>query len=136
MDTPHDRTTTVALPGIFAKVKLPQLPNFLQPVTGGQPIPLGTLDRGDVAVLGLALQRALASHWHDKFTARERLSAQEGEQIGADLVHPAIVETMARREADREGFAWSQMHQAARAERMNRMRATLHDFIQELTRHG
>lgn len=131
--TTEDNRQPVALPGICARVRMPQLPNFLQPVTGGQPIALGELTRGDVATLGLALHRALARHWHDKFTARQGLKGQEAEQIGVDLVHPAIVERMAMLEAGRDGIAWGGLDQATKSGRIFRMQETLNAFAQELT---
>ena len=95
MDTITDTRGTVALPGIFAKVKLPQLPNFLLPITGGQSIPIADLYREDVLALGLAWHRALVAHWADKLAAKHRLTEREAENIGAELVHPAIVERLA-----------------------------------------
>lgn len=134
--TTTDSRPVVALPGVCAKVRLPMLPNFLQPVTGGQAIPLGELSRDDVALLGLAWQRALACHWHERFTAHHGLVGDEANQVGVQLIHPAIVETMARREADRHGFPWNRLDQETRDQRMDRMRGTLAEFIQELTRYG
>lgn len=135
MDT-NDNRRTVALPGVCARVKLPQLPNFLQPVTGGDSIPIGALFREDVLALGLALHRGLVEHWADRFASRNKLSERETETIGAELVHPAIVERLAMAEAGREGLPWASLPHATRTERINRMRTTLHDFAQELTRYG
>lgn len=135
MDT-NDNRRTVALPGICAKVKLPQLPNFLQPVTGGESIPIGSLFREDVLALGLAMHRGLVEHWAERFASRQKLAEREAETIGAELIHPAIVERMAMAQAGREGYPWASLTADTRAERIERMRATLTDFAQELTRYG
>lgn len=135
MDTKDDRPT-VALPGVCARVKLPQLPNFLQPVTGGDSIPIGALFREDILALGLAVHRALVAHWAERFATKHRLAEREAETIGAELVHPAIVERMAMAEAGREGLPWGSLTQAEKERRTHRMTTTLHDFAQELTRYG
>lgn len=135
MDTKDDRPT-VALPGVCARVKLPQLPNFLQPVTGGDSIPIGALFREDILALGLAVHRALVAHWAERFATKHRLAEREAETIGAELIHPAIVERMAMAQAGREGYPWASLTADTRAERIERMRATLTDFAQELTRYG
>lgn len=135
MDT-NDNRRTVALPGICAKVKLPQLPNFLQPVTGGESIPIGSLFREDVLALGLAMHRGLVEHWAERFASRQKLAEREAETIGAELIHPAIVERMAMAEAGREGLPWGSLTQAEKERRTHRMTTTLHDFAQELTRYG
>lgn len=135
MDT-NDNRRTVALPGVCAKVKLPQLPNFLQPVTGGESIPIGSLFREDVLALGLAMHRGLVEHWAERFASRQKLAEREAETIGAELIHPAIVERMAMAQAGREGYPWASLTADTRAERIERMRTTLTDFAQELTRYG
>lgn len=135
MDT-NDNRRTVALPGVCAKVKLPQLPNFLQPVTGGESIPIGALFREDVLALGLAMHRALVEHWAERFASRQKLAEREAETIGAELIHPAIVERMAMAQAGREGYPWASLTADTRTERIERMRTTLTDFAQELTRYG
>lgn len=134
MDTKDDRPT-VALPGVCARVKLPQLPNFLQPVTGGDSIPIGALFREDILALGLAVHRALVAHWAERFATKHCLAEREAETIGAELIHPAIVERMAMAQAGREGYPWASLTADTRAERIERMRATLTDFAQELTRY-
>lgn len=136
MDTNDSDRPTVALTGICARVRLPQLPNFLQPVTGGDSIPLGALWRDDVLTLGLAIQRGLVAHWADRLAKHHRLSEREAEGIGAELVHPAIVERMAMSQAGREGYAWASLPIETRTQRIESMRTTLTDFAQELTRYG
>lgn len=136
MDTTNDPRPPVALPGICATVRLPQLPNFLQPVTGGNSIPIGDLKQQDVVALGLALQRALVAHWSERFASRHQLSEREAEEIGAELVHPAIVERLARAEAARQGCHWMGLAPEDRTARCARIAATLNEFAQELTRYG
>ena len=137
MDPNEDTTRpVVALPGVCARVHLPMLPNFLQPVTGGKSIDLGELHRDDLAALGIAYLRELARHWHTRFSKCQRLTEREAEGIGADLLHPAIVERLAMAEAGRDGYAWGGLPQELKTQRIERMHATLHDFAQELTRYG
>ena len=135
MDT-NDNRRTVALPGVCARVKLPQLPNFLQPVTGGDSIPIGSLFREDVLALGMAVQRGLIEHWAERFARHHKMSEREAETNGAELIHPAIVERMAMAQAGRDGYAWACLSPDTRTERIDRMRTTLTDFAQELTRYG
>lgn len=134
MDT-KDNRPTVALTGVCARVKLPIPPNFLQPVTGGDGIPIAALGREDVLALGLALHRALVNHWAERVAKAERLTPREAENIGADLVHPAIVERLAMAEAGREGCSWGQLSREERRYRVDKLTTTLHDFALELTRH-
>lgn len=136
MDTNDSDRPVVALTGVCARVRLPQLPNFLQPSTGGQSIPIADLCREDVLALGLAWHRALVAHWADKLAAKHRLTEREAENIGAELVHPAIVERMAMSQAGREGYAWASLPIETRTQRIESMRTTLTDFAQELTRYG
>lgn len=136
MDTNEKHPRTVALAGVCARVKLPTLPNFLQPVTGGDSIPIGALCREDVLALGLAWHRALAEHWAERLAAKHRLCPREAEEIGAELVHPAIVERLAMAEAGRDHRPWGTLPQDEKTARIDRMRTTLTDFAQELTRYG
>lgn len=136
MDTNESDRPTVALPGICARVRLPMPPNFLQPITGGESIPLADLCQSDILTLGLAMHRQLIHHWSDRLSRKHRLTEREAENIGAELVHPAIVERLAMAEAGREGYAWGGLSQDTKAQRIERMRATLTDFAQELTRYG
>lgn len=136
MDTNDSDRPVVALTGVCARVRLPQLPNFLQPSTGGQSIPIADLCREDVLALGLAWHRALVAHWADKLAAKHRLTEREAENIGAELVHPAIVERLAMAEAGRDGYAWGGLSQDTKAARIARMTTTLTDFALELTRYG
>lgn len=136
MDTNDSDRPVVALTGVCARVRLPMPPNFLQPTTGGESIPLADLSQGDILALGLAMHRQLVAHWADRLTRKHRLTEREAENIGADLVHPAIVERLAMAEAGREGYPWGGLSQESKAGRIQRLTATLTDFAQELTRYG
>lgn len=137
MDSNTDDTRPViALPGVCARVRVPQVPNFLQPITGGGPIDLADLTRTDVLALGLALHRALVANWCDRFAAKHGASEREAEALGVELLHPAIVERLAMADAGREGYAWGDLTQRGKEDRIERTRSTLTDFAQELCRYG
>lgn len=126
---------TVALPGLFARVRLPRPPNFLHLANAEATIGLGELPASDAVLLALASARGLLRHWRARHAAAERLSEAEVAAIDVpELLHPAIVEKLARQWVSQRGHAWGGMTPDAQTECRAQVAALVRFFLEEITR--
>lgn len=125
----------VALPGVFTRVRLPTPPNFLHLAAAEATIPLGDLTSSDAVLLALAMARGVLSHWREKRIALERLSPAEAERLDTpELVHPAIVDKLARQWCSARGQTWGGLPASAQADCRTHAAALIRYFLEEITR--
>lgn len=124
----------VGLPGIMATVTLPLPPNFLHNTHGGT-IPLSDLHPEDATLVGLAMARQLVRHWRTRAVQAAALSTDEAAYFDhAKLLHPGILQRIARDVAQHNGNAWASMPSAVQADCIALVRVTLEKFLEEMTR--
>lgn len=122
----------VALPGVCARVRLPRPPNFLATSTGGQ-LAIGDLHPEDVPLLGMAMVRNLRDHWHGRMAKRQRMFEDEAQMIGAAVVHPALVERVARATVNANPGEWASFTPEERQQRIEWVGLVIRSFLEEFT---